>query len=372
MPQLKNIIVNALTLASVSFLFACSEPATNLEAQAQLVRPVKVATVTSTNGNNIKTYPATVEPTQIAHLTFRVNGEIEKLLVVAGDHVKKGQLLATLDDRDFSLQLKQAQAKYELTKSQFSRSQLLFKEQLISSSAFDEAKAQLDIAEAQLNVAQTNVKYTTVVAPFDGIVAQLQVEKYEFVQAKQPIMELQGRKQVDIAIEVSEHLMAMLPKSSTASTYRPTFVLDVAPDRKFKVKLKEHDIKPNPTTKSYKVVFAMNSPEEMNVLAGMTGSLVIEMDKILDVENAYFSVPVESIFLPNQYAGQNKTFIYKLNESNQTVLTEVEVIKINNDSATIKPKNADELVAGELVVATGSHLIDNGQKVKPWSRERGL
>lgn len=372
MSVFKNIIVNTLTLASVSLLFACSESSTNLEPFKELIRPVKVAEVVSTNGNNIKTFPATVEPTQIAHLTFRVNGEIEKLLVVAGEHVIKGQLLATLDDRDFSLQLKQAQAKYELSKSQFSRSKKLFKEQLISSSAFDEAKAQLDIAEAQLNVAQTNLKYTSVVAPFDGIVAQLNIEQYEFVQAKQPIMELQGRKQVDIAIQVSENVMAKLPKSAESNEYQPTFILDVNPDRKFKVKLKEHDITPNPATKSYKVVFAMDSPEDINVLAGMTGDLIVEMDQVLEVKNAYFSVPVESIFLPNEFAGQNKTFIYKLNAANKTVLTEVEVIKINNDSATIKPTVVDELNIGDLVVATGSHLISNGQQVKPWSRERGL
>jgi hypothetical protein len=125
-------------------------------------------------------------------------------------------------------------------------------------------------------------------------------------------------------------------------------------------------------TKSYKVVFAMNMPEDMNLLSGMTGSLIVEMDKIMEVEHAYFSVPVESIFLPNQYAGQDKTFVYKLNASNKTVLVEVEVIKINNNSATIKPKVESELMVGELVIATGSHLIANDQQVKPWSRERGL
>ena len=372
MPVLKSILVNALSLTTIVFLVACSEPAVDLAQEEQVIRPVKVAKVISTNGNSIKTFPATVEPTQIAHLTFRVNGEIAQLYALAGETVKKGQVLATLDDKDYLLQLKQADARYELAKSQFVRAKQLFKEKLIASSAFDEAKAQVDIAEAQFNVAQTNVKYTTVVAPFDGIVAQLQVEKYEFVQAKQPIMELQGRKQVDIAIEVSENVMAKLPKNTENNTYQPTFILDVNPDRKFKVKLKEHDITPNMATKSYKVVFAMNIPEDMNLLSGMTGSLIVEMDKIMDVEHSYFSVPVESIFLPNQFAGQEKTFVYKLNESNKTVLTEVEVIKINNNSATIKPKVESELMLGDLVIATGSHLIANDQQVKPWSRERGL
>ncbi|PQJ54585.1 hypothetical protein BTO11_13645 [Psychrosphaera saromensis] len=372
MPVLKSILVNTLSLTTIVFLVACSEPVVDLVQEEPVIRPVKVAEVISTNGNSIKTFPATVEPTQIAHLTFRVNGEIAQLYALAGETVKKGQVLATLDDKDYLLQLKQADARYELAKSQFVRAKQLFKEKLIASSVFDEAKAQVDIAEAQFNVAQTNVKYTTVVAPFDGIVAQLQVEKYEFVQAKQPIMELQGRKQVDIAIEVSENVMAKLPKNTENNTYQPTFILDVKPDRKFKVKLKEHDITPNMATKSYKVVFAMNMPEDMNMLSGMTGSLIVEMDKIMEVEHSYFSVPVESIFLPNQYAGQDKTFVYKLNASNKTVLVEVEVIKINNNSATIKPKVESELMVSELVIATGSHLIADDQQVKPWSRERGL
>lgn len=368
----RNNFVNALSVMTLFLLSACSEPSADKEQNKLVIRPVKVSPVVSTNGNNIKTFPATVEPTQIAHLTFRVNGEISQLKVVAGEHVKQGQLLASLDDKDFVLQVKQAQARYELTKSQFNRAKKLFKEKLIASSAFDEAKAQLDIAEAQLDVAQTNLKYTSVVAPFDGIVAQLQVEKFEFVQAKQPIMEIQGRKQVDIAIEVSESVMAQLPKSADDNTYQPTFILDVQPNRKFKVKLKEHDISPNPTTKSYKLVFSMDSPSDINVLSGMTGDLIVEMDQVFEMNNAYFAVPVESIFLPNQYAGQNKAFIYKLSPSNKTVLVEVDVIKINNDSATIKPKQDSELVIGELVVATGSHLIADGQQVKPWSRERGL
>jgi len=60
MSVFKNIIVNTLTLASVSLLFACSESSTNLEPVKELIRPVKVAEVVSTNGNNIKTFPATV------------------------------------------------------------------------------------------------------------------------------------------------------------------------------------------------------------------------------------------------------------------------------------------------------------------------
>lgn len=359
----------ALLLAAL-LLLGCSEKAVETST-IKLIRPAKVATVVSPNGTNIKSFPATVEPTFDAQLAFRVNGEIAERLVVAGEHVKKGQVLARLDDKDFRLQVKQAQAKFDLSKSQYSRSTKLFNEKLIAQSALDQAKAQLDIDDAQLDAAKTNLKYTVLTAPFEGIIAQLHVEPFEFIQAKQPIMELQGRDLVDVAIQVPEQLMAMLPKDAESSTYQPTLKLDALTNREFKVSPKEHDITPNPATKAYKVVFSMKPPEDVNVLAGMTGNLFVEMDRVLNVSNNHLLVPVEAVFLPNQFAGQNKHFVYKLNEQNQTVLVEVSLIKMNQLGAVIEVLNND-LSLGDTVVAAGSHLIDIGQEVKPWSRERGL
>jgi len=358
----------ALVIASL-LLLGCSE--SEPEPQGNVLRPAKVAEVLPATGSNIKSFPATVEPTFDAQLAFRVNGEVAERLVVAGQQVNKGDVLARLDDKDFRLQLKQAQAKYDLSLSQYNRSVKLFDEKLIAQSALDQAKAQLDIDEAQLDAAKTNLKYTVITAPFEGIIAQLHVEPFEFVQAKQPIMELQGRDLVDVAIQVPEELMARIPKNAESNAYQPTLVLDAIPTRKFKVTPKEHDITPNPATKAYKVVFTMTPPEDVNVLAGMTGSLIAELDQVLGTSNSELLVPVEAVFLPNKFAGQDKHFVYKLDSENKAQLVEVRVVKMNQQGALIKPVS-DQLEIADVVIAAGSHLIDEGQQVKPWSRERGL
>lgn len=360
--------VIALIMASL-LLLGCSEQV--VEQNTKVLRPAKVAEVMPASGSNVKSFPATVEPTFDAQLAFRVNGEIAERLVIAGQQVEQGTVLARLDDKDFRLQVKQAQAKYDLSLSQYNRSVKLFDEKLIAQSALDQAKAQLDIDEAQLDSAKTNLKYTVLRAPFEGTIAQLHVEPFEFIQAKQPIMELQGRDLVDVAIQVPEELMARVPKDAESNTYQPTLVLDAIPNRQFKVTSKEHDITPNPATKAYKVVFTLTPPDDVNVLAGMTGSLIVELDRVLGTTNNELLVPVEAVFLPNKYAGQDKHFVYKLDQDNKAQLVEVKVVKMNQQGALIKPI-ADTLKIADTVIAAGSHLIDEGQQVKPWSRERGL
>jgi len=363
------LYIIALIVASL-LLLGCTDTKSTQESEPT-VRPAKTAQVELASGATLKTFTATVEPSQNAQLAFRVNGEIANQLVVAGEEVTKGQLLAKLDDKDFKLQVKQAKARFDLSLSQFERAKKLFKDNLIASSAFDEVQAQLDIAEAQLESAKRNLDYTELKAPFDGVIAQIHVETFEFIQAKQPIMELQGRKSIDVAVQVPEDLMARVPRSKGTTTYQPTLILDAQPQTEFKVTYRENDITPNPATKSYKVVFSFVPPKDINVFAGMTGKLLVELDKLIDVPTDVFLVPVEAVFLPNKFAGQDKHFVYKLNQQNQTVLTQVSLEKMTQQGALIKAIDGN-LSVSDTVIAAGSHLISEGQTVKPWSRERGL
>ena len=63
--------------------------------------------------------------------------------------------------------------------------------------------------------------------------------------------------------------------------------------------------------------------------------------------------------------------MYKLDSENKVQLVEVKVKKMNQEGAIITSVDFT-LAVNDTVVAAGSHLIDEGQKIKPWSRERGL
>ncbi|MBU2881801.1 efflux RND transporter periplasmic adaptor subunit [Psychrosphaera sp. B3R10] len=353
-------------------LTGCGEKHEQQATETKLIRPAKVAVVKPHSANAVRYFPATIEPTVKAQLAFRVNGELAALNIVAGQNVQFGEVLAELDDKDFKLQVKQAQAKYDLSLSQFSRAKSLFKDKLVSSSVFDEAAAQFDIAQAQLEVAQRNLQYTKITAPFSGTVAQMFIENYEFIQAKQPIIELQGRDQVDVSIDVPERLMVHLPKNEDGKLYQPLLFLDAAPEKSYLVTFKEHDITANKATKTYRVVFSLDAPADLNLLSGMTGKLAVELDKVLNTHNTALLVPIEAVFIPNKFAGQNKHFIYKLDAQNKTTLVEINVSKIAQYGAEITPVDPSALQIGDQIIAAGSHFLTVGQQVRPWVRERGL
>lgn len=361
----------ALIALMGTVLTGCSEPS-DPQTEKSNIRPAKLATVVSASGDSIKTFPATVEPSLYAHLAFRVNGEIVKLPVVAGDNVKKGQVLALLDDKDFVVQQKQAKAKFDLTASQFKRAQTLIKENLISSAEFDQLKAEVDIAEAQLDAANNNLEYSQLKAPFDGVVTNINVEAFEFIQAKQPIMDIQGRSNIDVAIQVPEQLMVRLPKSDKTESYKPNLIFDANPNKKYQVSLKEHDISPNPATKSYQVVFSLPMPDDINLLPGMTGTLEVELNKLLNNDTSLLQVPIAAVFVPNRLAQSKQKYVYKVDQNNQTELVAVDVVDTKQKGLIIKPLQSGKLAAGDKVVAAGAHLIPENTEVSEWIQERGL
>ncbi len=374
--KLFNTISLVAIISSQLVLSGCTKEEKDLEAPSNIVRPAKLAQVKQVSGDTIRTFPATVEPSTYAHLAFRVNGEIAEIKVVAGQNVKKDDVLAVLDDSDFIIQHKQAQARFKLTSSQFERADKLLKEKLISSAEYDQIKAELDIASAQLDAAKNNLKYSVIKAPFSGIVAHTNVEAFEFVQAKQPIMELQGRETIDVVIQVPEQLMIKLPKSTKAQTYQPTLIFDGNQQNKYKVTLKEHDIIPNPATKSYQVVFSLPTPEDINVLPGMTGALEVELDKLLASDINALIVPISAVFVPNSKVqdsqATNTQFVMKVRKDMSTELVAVEVVETRQSGMVIKALEAGKLISGDKVIAAGPHLLVEGQSVSEWKQERGL
>ncbi|MDX1321155.1 MAG: efflux RND transporter periplasmic adaptor subunit, partial [Oceanospirillum sp.] len=167
------IFLNAVLL----FVVACSESVP--PADTELIRPVKLHTVNSSSDGAVRQFPAVVEPTERASLTFRVSGKLVQLIARPGQMVQKGDLLAALDDTDFRLRLDQAEARYELAQTQFARAEQLIAEKLVSQAAFDEAKAQLQVARADLSTAKTALSYTRLQAPFAGSISRLLVENHE-------------------------------------------------------------------------------------------------------------------------------------------------------------------------------------------------
>ena len=127
-------------------------------------------------------FPAIANAADRSHLSFRVAGEVSRVLVKEGDRVVKGDVIAKLDPTDYQLDVDNASARFSVVDSQYRRSAPLVKKGLLAKSQFDEIAAQRQIALAELELAKLRLSFTTLKAPVDGIISRVNVDQFENIK----------------------------------------------------------------------------------------------------------------------------------------------------------------------------------------------
>lgn len=151
-------------------------------------------------------------------LSFQVGGQIAKMLKEEGDKVKKGELVAVLDNRDYKTNLEKANADVAKTlalkndaEDKFKRNAPLVESESISKSDYetflhtkDKAKADYQGAIAQKNFAKNQLDYTKIYAPDDGIVMVRVQEPGATVAKGQTVYTISKSKPVWVRAYVNE------------------------------------------------------------------------------------------------------------------------------------------------------------------------
>ncbi|MGE5175449.1 MAG: efflux RND transporter periplasmic adaptor subunit [Hyphomicrobiales bacterium] len=165
---------------------------------------VKRATITST-----VRAPGRIQPETQVKLSATVPGEVVRLPVKEGDHVRKGQFLLQLDDTQYRARvgesraalasarssLRRAEATFAQSDASLKRKEALFAQKLVSPEELETARTQRDTdkasvdaareeenrAESTLRGAEDNLTKTRFVSPIDGVVTQLSIERGEIV-----------------------------------------------------------------------------------------------------------------------------------------------------------------------------------------------
>lgn len=353
-----------LLSATLLSLIGCSEPEKIVKKEP--VRPVKLFNIGHDSQTNIRSFPAEVVANQGSYLAFRVNGELVEFPVLAGEEVKKGQLLAKLDPEDFQLQYNERKARYELAKSQLKRIKKLFDKNITSQSELDQAVANEQVAESAFKIAKTNLEYSELRAPFAGTVAKVFVKNFESIQAKQNVLRLETRDFMDVVINVPERLIARINKDTD---YQPTVVFDGYDSKSYTLTIKEFDTQADPATLSYKVVFSLPIPTDFNLLAGMTARVDIDISQITDSHSPFVLVPVKAVFSEPTNSINNNSYVWLYDKQSSTVSKQaVTVGRLHQDTIEI----LNGLNHGDTIVAAGVHTLEQAMEVRPWQKERGL
>jgi RND family efflux transporter MFP subunit len=189
-----------------------------LSAVADAARPVPVATLVLQPKVAGASYDidGVVQAVRQSTVAAQANGRLVTMAVKAGDRVRAGQVLATIDDRDAMAgvqrsraQVSQAQAELQNAQAQLERTRDLQSKGFVSTAALDVAKSQAQSAQSakeQANAAalQSGLAqgFTKVTAPFDGWVLQTHAEAGDLALPGKPIATVYAPQPLRVVVQV--------------------------------------------------------------------------------------------------------------------------------------------------------------------------
>ncbi|SMO39112.1 RND family efflux transporter, MFP subunit [Saccharicrinis carchari] len=221
-----------LLLAAI-FLSGCGSKDKQEDEQ---LKPVKYARVEMTGGIQERTFIGVSQSGSEAKLSFRTSGLILAMGVRAGDEVKKGQLIASIDAKDTQIAYEQARAgldnariQLQTAASGLERAKQLYATSNASLSDYEQAKGAFSSARSNFQTAQktldlqgAQLRYTRIIAPANGIVTAVNAEVNEFVQAGTPVVVISSRiDDIEINVGVPEVYIAQIVQGESVSvTFR--------------------------------------------------------------------------------------------------------------------------------------------------------
>jgi len=314
-------------------------------------RPAKLFSVTVGNSAFERRFPATTEAGDRAVLAFRVPGLLQTIDVVAGEPVVKGQVLATLNPDQYELLSKQAEAQYRLADVQYQRNKKLRRDKVVSEQDFDQAKANRNSARAMLDQANANLRYTKLVAPYDGTISLIPAENHEYIEAKKGVLNIQTNSLMKVFFQLPDHLLS---RYSTGANPEAYMSFDAFPGGEYLLSFQEVDTEADPKTGSYKVTMVMERPPNTGILPGMSGTI-----RVVAASSTATSIPASALFNEN-----GNTCVWRVNQNG---IVEKAVIELNDKKQVISG-----LSDGDQIVMSGVSGIEAGIKVREWVKERGL
>lgn len=218
-----------------------------------------------------------VQAFQEVEISPEISGKIATIYYDVGDAVKRGDVLAAIDNesRVISLQQKQAllgkaQAARSKAHKDAQKSGTLFKKGVISDSESDGsileqqvADAELKLARAELRAAKKELRDTRITAPFDGKIAVRSVERGKLVMPGQNLFTLVAIKKVKTIVHVSELDIAKIAVGDTAEV-----MLDSLGGALFQGRVTTIGLKADDSTRTFPVEVIIENRQEQ-LLPGM-------------------------------------------------------------------------------------------------------
>ncbi|MDF2365838.1 efflux RND transporter periplasmic adaptor subunit [Sneathiella sp.] len=358
----------------LSVLTACDSEEAPKTAPLQ---PVRAATLSQDTSRADVRYSANIEANTQVNVAFKVTGYVTELMQVkdnsgteravqAGDVVKKGDILATVDSKDIRDSLTQAdsqvsaaEANLNKGKQDYGRATTLFKSGSMTAPDYDSAKqeyenavAQLENAKAAQKIARNNVNDFDLAAPLDGVVLQRNLDVGSLANPQTVAFVIADTTTVKAVFGVPDNTVQSLKIGDTQNLVTQSF-----PDKVFTGKISE--IAPSADTNSRVFDVKIDIDNKANLLkVGMIASLSLPKEAANTHQGSL--LPLSAVVRSKTNADGYAVFILQP-DADKTIakLTDVELGDVHGNKITV----LGGLDVDAKVVVNGASFLRDGQQV---------
>lgn len=314
-----------------TILLSCSNK--EAEKETESLPLVKLEKVTVQPVDQTYEYTGTIQPYNENNISSASPLRIKRILVEVGDHVRAGQVIATMDQAQYA----QQKAQMNNLQSTYDRMKNLYDVGGISKQDLDQAETSLAVAKTAVANLEENASLRS---PISGVVTARNYDNGDMASGL-PVVVVQQLNPVKVLINVSEELFPQIKKDMAVDLN-----LDVYPDETFNGKISL--IHPTINSGTHTFVVEVTIPNSsMKIRPGMFGRITIS----LGVEN-HVVVPDRAIV---KQQGSNERYVFVYNNDSTVTRTVVTLGRRMN--------NSYELLSGltqdaQIVVAGQTRLLD--------------
>lgn len=306
-----------------------------LQVNAKIIAPEILTDIIQVTGNLI--------PDEEVELSFEASGKITDIFFREGSAVKKGSLLAKVNDAPLQAELKKLEAGLPLAQERVVRQRTLLQKDAVSQEAFEQVTTDLDKLKADIELVKSKISQTELRAPFDGIIGLRLVSEGAYASPATVIAVLTKIVPLKLEFSIPEQY-ANLVKSGTPVVFTTPHNLAINQASVYAVE-PVVDL----STRSLKVRALY--PNTSGLLKpGGTASIEIRSNEIQDA----LVIPNESIIAE---MGRDIVYLY-----DNGIVRQTEVRKGIRTAANIQI--VDGLQPGDTLITTGVMQLRDGIPVK--------
>lgn len=314
------------------------------------VKPQESKKALNVNGQIIKPHLITDQlfvsgklmPDEEVDLSFEASGKIIDINFTEGSSVKKGQLLAKVNDSQLQAQLARLEAQMPLAEDRVFRQNALLQRDAVSKEAYEQVKTELATLHADIENVKASIAMTELRAPFDGVIGLRQVSTGAYASPTTVIAKLTKITPLKVEFAVPERYARQIRKG-TNLTFKIEGKLE---EFKAQVYATESSIDPETHTLTVRAIYPNHNGL---LLPGRYADVSLKQEEISDA----IAIPSEAI-VPEM--GKNKVFVYR---SGKAYPVDVKIgIRTEAEIQIVKG-----LSAGDTILTSGTLQLRTGMPV---------